>query len=146
MQIRVVSEWLRQQGLAWSFITEPDPDCWRDQLEITEHSPIGARPDVDGRSYTLFAHDWRRAPLEPWLDRQSAQAVAGSGTVVADEPAAFPVLSRPEFDHAVRAALRSLHSDVLAGSSPVSGPRPARGSGRRRTRAVPRRPSARTGQ
>jgi hypothetical protein len=116
MQIRVVSEWLRQQGLAWSFITEPDPDHWRDQLEITEHSPISARPEVGGRPYTLFAHDWRRAPLEPWLDRQSAQAVAASGVAMADEPAAFPVLSRPEFDHAVRAALKSLHSDALAGN------------------------------
>jgi hypothetical protein len=116
MQIRVVSEWLRQQGLAWSFITEPDPDCWRDQLEVTEHSPIRARPEVGGRVYTLFAHDWRRAPLEPWLDRQSAQAVTGSGIAVADEPTAFPVLSRPEFDHAVRDALKSLHSDALAGN------------------------------
>jgi hypothetical protein len=116
MQTRVVSEWLRQQGLAWSFITEPGPGYWRDQLEITEHGPISARPEVGGRSYALFAHDWRRAPLEPWLDRQSARAVAGSGTVAADEPIAFPVLSRPEFDQAVRAALRSLHSAALAGN------------------------------
>jgi hypothetical protein len=136
------------------------------------------------------------------MDRQSAQAVAGSGAAVADEPAAFAVLSRPEFDRAARAALRSLHSDALAGNAlvrsrlaahsggpgqpgvlrelltgvigsmsadpkeaklhrvldatylrpaptqktAVSGPRPARGRGLRRNRAVPRRPSARTGQ
>jgi hypothetical protein len=129
MQIRVVSEWLRQQGLAWSFIAEPDPDCWRDQLEITEHTPVGARPVAGGRAYTLFAHDWRRAPLEPWLDRQSAMAVAGGGVAPAHVPAAFPVLSRPEFDHAVRAALRSLHSDTLAGNVLVRSRLAAHGGG-----------------
>jgi DNA-directed RNA polymerase specialized sigma24 family protein len=61
----------------------------------------------------LFAHDWRRAPLGPFLDRQSAWAMAGADPRDHGEPADYPVLSRPEFDSAIRAALKSLRSDDL---------------------------------
>jgi hypothetical protein len=70
---------------------------------------------VGGRRYGLFAHDFRRVPVDEWLEliteRALAQEVA-TNRPAGDEPL---VLSHVEFDAAVRQALRDLHrGDQLA--------------------------------
>jgi hypothetical protein len=54
--------------------------------------------------YTLFAHDWRARPVERW----HAAVVGGDVPEPPQhDPTGMVVLSRPEFDAAVRDALRS---------------------------------------
>ena len=113
MQLRIVAEWLRPRGQAWTFVAEPDDSVWRPQLERVEHPMVVPPVMAGGTARALFAHDWRRAPLGPFLDRQSAWAMAGADPRDHGEPADYPVLSRPEFDSAIRAALKSLRSDDL---------------------------------
>jgi hypothetical protein len=117
MQLRIVAEWVRPRSQAWTFVAEPEDSIWRAQLERVEHPmvvpPVAAGAGATGTPCALFAHDWRRAPLGPFLDRQSAWAMAGADPRDHGEPADYPVLSRPEFDSAIRAALKSLRSDDL---------------------------------
>ena len=113
MQLRIVAEWLRPRGQAWTFVAEPDDSVWRPQLERVEHPMVVPPVMAGGTARALFAHDWRRAPVGPFLDRQSAWAMAGADPRDHGEPADYPVLSRPEFDSAIRAALKSLRSDDL---------------------------------
>ena len=113
MQLRIVAEWLKPRGQAWTFVAEPEDSVWRAQLERVEHPQVVPPVTAGGVARALFAHDWRRAPLGPFLDRQSAWAMAGADPRDHGEPADYPVLSRPEFDSAIRAALKSLRSDDL---------------------------------
>ena len=113
MQLRIVAEWLKPRGQAWTFVAEPEDSVWRAQLERVEHPQVVPPVIAGGVARALFAHDWRRAPLGPFLDRQSAWAMAGADPRDHGEPADYPVLSRPEFDSAIRAALKSLRSDDL---------------------------------
>ena len=113
MQLRIVAEWLKPRGQAWTFVAEPEDSVWRAQLERVEHPQVVPPVTAGGVARALFAHDWRRAPLGPFLDRQSAWAMAGADPRDHGQPADYPVLSRPEFDSAIRAALKSLRSDDL---------------------------------
>jgi hypothetical protein len=75
---------------------------------------------VDGRRYGLFAHDFRRVPMDAllqlWTERALARDVLPSSPTV--EPSLL-VLSQPEFDQAVRQALRDLRRPDLLSRNPL---------------------------
>ena len=120
VQMRVLSEWLRGKKLAWSYIVVADPDFWRPEMDYLDQHLISARPAVGGRSYGIYAHDWREVPVEPWLDRHVEQELFGPRGQPAIRPADFAVLSREEFDTAVRDALRSWRRPDQMGVNPLT--------------------------
>jgi hypothetical protein len=123
MLFRNSEAWLKGDGLAVSFCVAANPDAWQESFAQLGHHRIAASPRIGGTRFGLFARDWRRAPLEPWLDRLTAQALSGEvDEAVEDDAVHRPVFSRAEFDAEVRAALRSLHGDELA-TSPLAGSR-----------------------
>jgi hypothetical protein len=74
---------------------------------------------VDGRRYGLFAHDFRRVPVDAlarlWTERALAQEAV-------DRPAAPEdalALSHEDFTDAVRQALRDLHRPDLLARNPL---------------------------
>jgi hypothetical protein len=117
--MRILSEWLRAERLAWSYMVIADPKFWKPQMDYLDHQAIDGTPTVSGRSYTLFAHDWRAMPVESWLDRRVPQELFGPEARPATPAPELAVLSRDEFDAAVREALRSWNRPDLLAANPL---------------------------
>jgi hypothetical protein len=120
MFTRVVAEWVRAERMAWSFLVRRTIKRWDIQSKSVEHLPIRERVAIDGRELVVYAHDWRTDPLQMWLSRHDTEAVSGR------RPAAAPesyrtVLSRPQFDAAVREALRHISRDAALDENPLCG-------------------------
>jgi hypothetical protein len=120
VQMRILSEWLRSTHLAWSYLVVADPEFWKPQMDYLDQQLIPEEAAVGDRSYRLYAHDWRAVPVEPWLDRHIAQELFGPQDSLANPSAELLVLSRAEFDAAVRDALRSWRRADLLASSPLT--------------------------
>ncbi|MEU8024712.1 ATP-binding protein [Micromonospora haikouensis] len=108
MQLRICADWIRQPGVAWSFIISPYPEAW---APLMEH--LGHHRTVEVGKFSLFSCDWRTTPLSVWFDRtQPGPLFADSAGPANSGPVTLP---RAEFDQAVREALRNWHRpDVLA--------------------------------
>ena len=80
----------------------------------------GADFFVGGRRYGLFAHDFRRVPVDVLLERITERALAQD---IMPSPAAIKppllVLSQTEFDDSVRQALRDLRRPDLLARNPL---------------------------
>ncbi|MEW2547865.1 ATP-binding protein [Streptomyces sp. NPDC047002] len=115
MLFRNAREWVSGGGLAWSFCIAAHSEMWEAGFAGLQHFPLPRLQRVGATDFGLFARNWRRAPLEPWLDQLAAQALSGRSAAVSPGlPEEFVVLSRKEFTAAVRSALRLLHSDSPA--------------------------------
>jgi hypothetical protein len=112
-------EWLTNPRLAWSFAVFADPDPWHPAMTyLNLRRATEAEFEVGGRRYAVYAHDWRAEPALAWLDRLAERELATEQRVEvleAELPAPLLVLSEPEFQAAVRQALRDLgRPDALA--------------------------------
>jgi hypothetical protein len=117
MSFHNAERWLAGGGLAWSFCVAANADSWRDNFAGLQHYPIPATPRIGSTEFGVFACDWRRRPLEAWLDQLTAQAMSGHTVTARLGSVERRVLSRSEFDRAVKEALRSLHGDALSTSA-----------------------------
>lgn len=110
---RVFAEFLRAERLAWSYIVLSDADLWRPFFSYIDQRAIDPSPSLDGRPHTLFAHDWRAVSVERWLSISGRLELSGpdprSGRRFAAPVGELTVLTREEFDEAVREAFRNLH-------------------------------------
>lgn len=123
MHWRALGEIFRADRLAWSFVVMRDNGYWTDYLNHFGMPAAPSRPVVGEHPYALFCHDWRVDPVRPWLEARS-DAILSSANGTQQVPSTTPVsmelvvLSRPEFDAAVRDALRALRRpDALAGNA-----------------------------
>jgi hypothetical protein len=106
--------------LAWDFVTMFEPERWDEYFAAADMPrAVGADFTVDGRRFGLFGHDFRRVPVEAMTERWTERALADDALLLpvnAAEPELL-VLAHPDFDAAVRQALRDLHRpDLLAGN------------------------------
>jgi hypothetical protein len=120
MTVWFVEELVGQHGWAWDFIgTYEDENVWG---PVMDYIDFGRAREADyvigGRRYVVFAHDWRRAGLQEWLDR-TADRELGLPTATPHPHTPEVVLSQPEFAMAVRDALRDLHSPVALIRNPL---------------------------
>ena len=111
--------WVRRP-LAWSFVTSIDDEFW-----VPNFSYLGLNPyrtvTFDGRQHTIFGIDWRRVPIDRWLDLMADRELTGEHGPVPPEMMRPEPLSRHDFNDAVRSALRDLsRPDRLAGSALMS--------------------------
>jgi hypothetical protein len=77
---------------------------------------------VGGRRYAVYAHDWRAEPILAWLDRMAERELRTDQRVdllEAEMVAPLLVLSEPEFEAAVRQALRDYTRPVALAASPL---------------------------
>ena len=75
---------------------------------------------LGGRRYGLFAHDFRLVPVDAWLELITERALAQDVTPSpATVQAPLLMLSQPEFDDAVRQALRDLRRRDLLSRNPL---------------------------
>jgi hypothetical protein len=109
------------EPLAWTFVVATDDAYWGpffDYLALRRVFEV----DVGGVPHAVYAIDWRRFPVDAWLDLMNEREFSG-GTGPPPESALLPPpLDRAGFDAAVRSALRDLnHPDRLAGNALIGG-------------------------
>ena len=106
--------------MSWDFLSLHEPDALNDYFAIAD-LPRATDADfvVGGRRYGLFAHDFRRLPVDDWIevvtDRALAQdiAAAPAGRIEA------MVLSQAAFSDAVKQALRDLQRPQRLARNPL---------------------------
>jgi energy-coupling factor transporter ATP-binding protein EcfA2 len=119
--ILTMQRYLRMPKLAWDFLTLAEPERWDAYFAAADlPRAVGADFVVGGRRYGLFAHDFRRVPVDDLLqlvtERTLAQELTPSPPTV--QPPLL-VLSQPEFDQAARQALRDLRRPDLLSRNPL---------------------------
>jgi hypothetical protein len=123
-----MQRYLSTPNLAWDFLTLAEPEMW-DEYFAAADMPRAEGADfwVGARRYGLFAHDFRRVPVDALLELVTERALAQDVTPTAPtvEPALL-VLSQPEFDDSVRQALRDLRRPDLLARNPLLRTRLAR--------------------
>jgi hypothetical protein len=124
-----MQRYLGTPNLAWDFLTLAEPERW-DAYFAAADLPRAAGADfrVGGHRYGLFAHDFRRVPVDALLELVTERALAQD--VTPSPPTVEPpllVLSQPEFDDAVRQALRDLRRPDLLARNPLLRTRLVRG-------------------
>ena len=127
--VNMVRHYLTTPGLAFTFFPCADPDFW---APLCAYANLKRIPEadfvVDDRHYGVYGHDWRVVPPLKWLD-----LMAERETMLTAQAPLFPavteslvVLSRSEFEKAVRQALRdfskveALHTNPLLHSRLVA--------------------------
>jgi hypothetical protein len=129
--ILTMQRYLGTPNLAWDFLTLAEPEMWDDYFR-TADMPRAAGADfwVGSRRYGLFAHDFRRVPVDVLLELVTERALNQDVTPSAQtvEPPLL-VLSQPEFDDSVRQALRDLRRPDLLARNPLLRTRLARDHG-----------------
>ncbi len=89
----------------------------------TSRSPTFRAPrartfEVGGRTFGLFAHDFRRVPVDAWVELVAERGLAREFTPAEETPTPL-VLSQPEFEQAVKQALHDLHRRDLLARNPL---------------------------
>ncbi|MFJ4696388.1 ATP-binding protein [Streptomyces sp. NPDC088766] len=117
-QWRTLAEVAHTEGrVAWMYIVVRSGAFWTPYLTSLGLHPVPERPQVGALTYTLFAIDWRVQPVWAWAEEktrlmmshvQGGPRAADAGGGEGRRGAEFTVLSRPEFDAALRDALRDL--------------------------------------
>ncbi len=125
---------LTTRGLAWDFLTLAEPERWEAFFAAADLPRVaGADFDSSGGRFGTFGHDFRVVPVAAMIQRWIERALADDSFLqpVEREPELL-VLAHPEFDAAVRQAMRDLHREDLLRRNPLSRARVVAGDGSRR--------------
>jgi hypothetical protein len=96
------------EPVAWSFVVSVDPEYWGPFFDYLGFRPL-VEVAVEGRPHIAYGMDWRRFPVDAWLDLMNEREHHG-GTGPPSESALCPEpLSRAAFGDAVRSALQNLN-------------------------------------
>jgi hypothetical protein len=126
VQVRAGLRWLTDEQLAWSFVSVPATFApfWEPQLHYLDMPR--ALPDevaVGDRRWVLYGRDWRAGPADAWLELMGERELAfdldptALGRV---RPPEVVVLSQPEFEDAVRRALRDVGTPRRLAANPLA--------------------------
>jgi len=108
--IRQVRHYLQTPALAHTALVCRDPETWGDLfayagMERLEEGGVS----VGDHAFALYGHDWRAQPPAQWLDRLAERGFStGDETPESGEDRVI-VLSRPDFEEALREAFKDLH-------------------------------------
>ncbi|MFD6287081.1 ATP-binding protein [Streptomyces sp. NPDC060205] len=107
---RAVYEFVLADRLAWSYIAMADNSFWHPLMAYMDQHLLTEPVRVEGRVQSLYAHDWRVIPPRIWLDFSVTLELGGlEAGRTAHRTGGCVVLTREEFDEAVRAALTAWH-------------------------------------
>lgn len=88
--------------LAWSFVALGAPERFEPLMNSIDHHLLPADTDL---AFGVFAHDWRAVGVDAWFDVMESWDLFGLDPH--QRPKQLTVLSRPDFDLAIRDALRT---------------------------------------
>jgi hypothetical protein len=103
---------LTTPGLAFSSNYQHDADSWEPILSFTDFPLLPeATFEIDRRMCKPNYHDWRITPPQEWLELMMARLEGSDGGSLEPTPSKpqLAALSKPEFDRAMRRALRDLN-------------------------------------
>ena len=107
--VETVRHYLQAPRLAFTFLPCRQPDFW---ALIFAYADLQRLPkanfETDGHLFGVFGHDWRAVPPAAWLDLMAEREITlrPPEKVEAPSAATLLVLSKPDFDDAVKDALR----------------------------------------
>jgi len=103
------------EPVAWSFVVTVDPQYWGPFFDYLGFRQL-VEVEVAGRPHVAYGMDWRRFPVDAWLDLMNEREHHGGAGPPPASALHPPPLSRAAFGDAVRSALQNLHRpDRLAG-------------------------------
>jgi hypothetical protein len=108
---------LSTPNLSWDFLALAEPDQWNEYFAAAGLPRANdADFSVGNRRYGLFAHDFRRVPVDALTRRWTELALADDITAAPREQSReVLLLSHPDFEAAVRQGFRDLlRPDLLA--------------------------------
>jgi hypothetical protein len=110
------------EPLAWSFVATNDPEHWGPFFDY-----LGFRPLVEvafaGRPHVAYGMDWRRFPVDVWLDLMNEREHHGGAGPPPDSALRPEPLSRAAFGDAVRSALQNVNRLDRLARCPLIGSR-----------------------
>ena len=112
---------LSTPNLSWDFLALAEPDRWNEYFAAAGlPRAAGADFRVGYHRYGLFAHDFRRVPVDVltqrWTELSVAEDVRASSR---DQPREFLVLSHADFEAAVRQGFKDLRRPDLLARNPL---------------------------
>ncbi|MGW4016230.1 ATP-binding protein [Rhodococcus ruber] len=111
---------LTTRGLAYDVLALAEPDRWDDYFAVADLPRVaGGDFVVGGRRFGLFAHDFRRVPVDAWLERVTDRALARGPSPSAPGAPVLLVLSQPEFAQSVKQGLHDLRRHDLLARNPL---------------------------
>lgn len=118
--VLTIQRHLNTPNLAWDFLALAEPERWDAYFAVADlPRAAGADFTVGGRRFGLFAHDFRKVPVDTWLELVTERALEQDFTLPPPTAAEALVLSQEEFGDAVRQALRDLHRPDLLARNPL---------------------------
>ncbi|ONI80433.1 hypothetical protein ALI22I_44790 [Saccharothrix sp. ALI-22-I] len=112
---RTIAAEMRVRGRAVTFTVFEDAERWRRYLANAGLQEVVA-VDADGRKQHVFGRDWRRQPVEQWVEHRARAMVAPEAGWTAAASAGGPDdehgddLPRAAFEEGVVEALRTWHA------------------------------------
>jgi hypothetical protein len=107
-------EWC-SRPFAWALVVSAEPAFWGPVFDYLGFRPV-LEVTFDGRRHVVYGNDWRRFPVDAWLDLMNEREHSGGAGPPPDWMLRPAPLSRDAFAAGVRAALPHLHRlDRLAG-------------------------------
>jgi hypothetical protein len=100
--------YLTTPSLAYTFVPTPQPERWELLFAYGDmHRVEGAGYTVGDRDYAVFGHDWRVTPPRAWLDQLAERDLSSSMPEPSASGPTMIVLSRSDFDDAVKEAFKA---------------------------------------
>jgi hypothetical protein len=119
--VLTIQHWMTTPNLSRGYITKADAEQWEEFFAFFEILRVpGADVELGGRRYGLFVRDFDAIPVNDWLELMLERDLTGDA---APRPSPAPVelaLSAPDFEAAVRQALRDLHRPALLAGNPLA--------------------------
>lgn len=115
-------DWASTTRMAWSFVVLSDPDLYEPIFTFIDFDrPSELEIELDGRSYGMFARDWRTTSRRSWQDLIFNRRVNVTDQMIPPERdhRQLLVLAHDEFVEAVRDALRHHTRPALLAGNPL---------------------------
>ncbi|HEY0821205.1 MAG TPA: AAA family ATPase [Rhizobacter sp.] len=123
LQMSQFHQWLTLPDLGAFVICTEHPDHWAPMMQHIGFARMSACDQVvDGVPTGCYWHDWRALPMSRWLEVMVDRELGLERPM--EEPFASPAsarLPRPDFERAVRDALRALNDRAALATNPLTG-------------------------
>jgi hypothetical protein len=122
LQMAQFHEWLTLPRLGSFTICVEHPAHWAPMFRHLGFQRLDHDGELaaDGVPLGCYTHDWRAAPLSQWIDGMAERELGRAPAEADAEAPARQRLSQPDFERAVRDALRALHDAAALAASPLT--------------------------